>query len=548
MTKIAFVRKKEIPPSAPPITEVGLIGWLRQNLFSSWLNSILTVLSVYFIVIILWDFIPWAYGGHWNTKSLRECLDLDPDVACFSVLTARWKQLLFGLYPAEEYWRPTLTFIFLLLAIVPILFPKFFRFFWFSIIYPGLAVWLLWGGSFWSISIVYIGLTLGALFFLTLIRRYLKNYMIAAILAFLFTAVFFLFISNPLVGLLNVILPISLPFVESLKMGGFTLSLIVGVTGIVASFPIGILLALGRQSNLPVIKMICVGFIEFIRGVPLITLLFVASVLLNYFLPPGTNFDIVLRVVIMVTLFSAAYMAEVIRGGLAGLPLGQHEASASLGLTYWQSQRLIIMPQALKISIPGIVNTFIGLFKDTTLVSIISLRDPVGLASTIRADQKWNGIYWELYVAIGLMFFIFCWGMSQYSQYLERKLKNIQNDLFDLGADLCVPISENSNGRLRVSTSQIETLEAEIDEMNNGLEPLNSFILPGGCKSATFLHLARTICRRAERSVVSLRSKEEINDNTLIYLNRLSDWLFVASRVENQENSTEVLWSPGKNK
>ncbi len=423
MTKIAFVRKKEIPPSAPPITEVGLIGWLRQNLFSSWLNSILTVLSVYFIVIILWDFIPWAYGGHWNTKSLRECLDLDPDVACFSVLTARWKQLLFGLYPAEEYWRPTLTFIFLLLAIVPILFPKFFRFFWFSIIYPGLAVWLLWGGSFWSIGIVYIGLTLGSLFFLTLIRRYLKNYMIAAILASLFTAVFFLFISNPLVGLLNVILPISLPFVESLKMGGFTLSLIVGVTGIVASFPIGILLALGRQSNLPVIKMICVGFIEFIRGVPLITLLFVASVLLNYFLPPGTNFDIVLRVVIMVTLFSAAYMAEVIRGGLAGLPLGQHEASASLGLTYWQSQRLIIMPQALKISIPGIVNTFIGLFKDTTLVSIISLRDPVGLASTIRADQKWNGIYWELYVAIGLMFFIFCWGMSQYSQYLERKLK-----------------------------------------------------------------------------------------------------------------------------
>ena len=293
--------------------------------------------------------------------------------------------MLFGLYPAEEYWRPTLTFIFLLLAIVPILFPKFFRFFWFSIIYPGLAVWLLWGGSFWSISIVYIGLTFGTLLFLSLIRRYLKNYMIAAILAFLFTAVFFLFISNPLVALLNVILPISLPFVESLKMGGFTLSLIVGVTGIVASFPIGILLALGRQSNLPVIKMICVGFIEFIRGVPLITLLFVASVLLNYFLPPGTNFDIVLRVVIMVTLFSAAYMAEVIRGGLAGLPLGQHEASASLGLTYWQSQRLIIMPQALKISIPGIVNTFIGLFKDTTLVSIISLRDPVGLASTIRA-------------------------------------------------------------------------------------------------------------------------------------------------------------------
>ena len=135
MEKIAFVRKHSIPPSAPPITEVGAIGWLKQNLFSSWLNSILTILSLYLIVIMLWDFIPWAYGGHWNTKSLRECLDLDPDVACFSVLAARWKQLLFGLYPAEEYWRPTLTFVCLVLAIVPILFPRFFKFFWFSVIF-----------------------------------------------------------------------------------------------------------------------------------------------------------------------------------------------------------------------------------------------------------------------------------------------------------------------------------------------------------------------------------------------------------------------------
>ncbi len=331
--------------------------------------------------------------------------------------------MLFGLYPAEEYWRPTVTFILLIFSIIPILFPKYFRFFWFSIIYPGLAIWLLWGGSIWGVGIVYIGFFLGVLLFILLLRNITKNMVIAGISSILFVILFFIFFSNYLVKILDIIIPISLPPVESLKMGGFTLSLIVGITGIVASFPIGILLALGRQSNLPIIKMICVGFIEFIRGVPLITLLFVASVLLNYFLPPGTNFDIVLRVIIMVTLFSAAYMAEVIRGGLAGLPLGQHEASASLGLTYWQSQRLVIMPQALKISIPGIVNTFIGLFKDTTLVSIISLRDPVGLASTIRADQTWNGIYWELYVAIGLMFFVVCFGMSQYSQYLERKLK-----------------------------------------------------------------------------------------------------------------------------
>ena len=423
MSKIAFVQKNKIPPSPAPISEVGFIGWVKQNLFSSWFNSLLTLISIYFIFIILRDFIPWAWGGHWNTKSLRECLDLNPDVACFSVLTARWKQLLFGLYPAEEYWRPTVTFIFLILSMIPILFPKYFKFFWFSVIYPGLAIWLLWGGSIWGVGIVYIGLSLGIFTFILLLKLVSKNTVLAGIGSLIFLIIFFMFFSNYLINFLNIILPIALTPVESLKMGGFTLSLIVGITGIVASFPIGILLALGRQSNLPIIKMICVGFIEFIRGVPLITLLFVASVLLNYFLPPGTNFDIVLRVIIMVTFFSAAYMAEVIRGGLAGLPLGQHEASASLGLTYWQSQRLVIMPQALKISIPGIVNTFIGLFKDTTLVSIISLRDPVGLASTIRADQTWNGIYWELYVAIGLMFFIFCFGMSQYSQYLERKLK-----------------------------------------------------------------------------------------------------------------------------
>ena len=423
MSKIAFVQKNKIPPSPAPISEVGFIGWVKQNLFSSWFNSLLTLISIYFIFIILRDFIPWAWGGHWNTKSLRECLDLNPDVACFSVLTARWKQLLFGLYPAEEYWRPTVTFIFLILSMIPILFPKYFKFFWFSVIYPGLAIWLLWGGSIWGVGIVYIGLSLGIFTFILLLKLVSKNTVLAGIGSLIFLIIFFMFFSNYIVNFLNIILPIALTPVESLKMGGFTLSLIVGITGIVASFPIGILLALGRQSNLPIIKMICVGFIEFIRGVPLITLLFVASVLLNYFLPPGTNFDIVLRVIIMVTFFSAAYMAEVIRGGLAGLPLGQHEASASLGLTYWQSQRLVIMPQALKISIPGIVNTFIGLFKDTTLVSIISLRDPVGLASTIRADQTWNGIYWELYVAIGLMFFIFCFGMSQYSQYLERKLK-----------------------------------------------------------------------------------------------------------------------------
>ena len=207
------------------------------------------------------------------------------------------------------------------------------------------------------------------------------------------------------------------------QLGGFLLTFIIGVTGIAASFPLGVLLALGRQSDLFFLKAVSVMFIEFIRGVPLITLLFVASTVLNYFLPPGTTFDLVLRVLIMVTLFAAAYMAEVVRGGLAALPRGQYEAAHALGLDYGKSMRLIILPQALKISIPGIVNTFIGLFKDTTLVLVIGLLDPLGLTGTIRASQQWNGIVVEPYVFIAAFFFVFCFGMSQYSAYLERKLE-----------------------------------------------------------------------------------------------------------------------------
>ena len=210
--------------------------------------------------------------------------------------------------------------------------------------------------------------------------------------------------------------------VESDKFGGFLITFVIGVTGIVGSLPIGIMLALGRGSDMPTVKMICVGFIEFIRGVPLITLLFVASTLLNYFLPPGTTFDLILRVIIMVTLFAAAYMAEVIRGGLAALPRGQYEAADALGLNYWQGTRLIVLPQALKISIPGIVNTFIGLFKDTTLVSIIGLLDPIGIMQPIRSTAEWNGIIWELPIFVGLVFFVFCFTMSRYSMYFERKL------------------------------------------------------------------------------------------------------------------------------
>ena len=212
--------------------------------------------------------------------------------------------------------------------------------------------------------------------------------------------------------------------VPSREMGGFMLNLILGIVCVSLSVPLGIVLALGRQSRLPIVKGFCVVFIEFVRGVPLITLLFVANVVLAYFLPPGSNFDLIVRVIIMITMFSSAYIAEVIRGGLAALPKGQYEAGDSLGLDYAQSMRLIILPQALKISIPGIVNVAVGLFKDTTLVSVISMFDLVGMIrGPILSSTAWTGVYWELWAAACVLFFTVCYGISQYSQWLERQLR-----------------------------------------------------------------------------------------------------------------------------
>jgi general L-amino acid transport system permease protein len=202
------------------------------------------------------------------------------------------------------------------------------------------------------------------------------------------------------------------------------LNLILGTVCLTLALPLGIVLALGRQSSMPIVQWICVIFIEFVRGVPLITLLFVANVVLGYFLPPQANFDLILRVIIMITIFAAAYIAEVIRGGLAALPRGQYEAADSLGLDYAQAMRLIILPQALKISIPGIVNVAVGLFKDTTLVSVISMFDLVGMIrGPVLASTDWNGVYWEVFGFAALLFFVFCYGISQYSQWLERKLQ-----------------------------------------------------------------------------------------------------------------------------
>ena len=418
---IAFVRHETLPPSPPPASETGIVKWMRENLFSSVTNSILTLAALYAIYSILSGSMPWILGGIWQAPSLQACREIlaGDSAGCFAVLTERWHQLIFGFkYPQEAYWRPTLAFVLLIVAIAPVLFailPR--RMLILTGLYPFIGFWLIWGGTIMAPLMGLVGFIAAYMVFQRLERSSFAMGVLGGLIAAIIVWTIGGYVSDAMSGFL------ALEQIPSRDMGGFMLNIILGTVCVSLSLPIGILLALGRQSNMPIIKIICVVFIEFIRGVPLITLLFVANVVLAYFLPPGTTFDLILRVIIMITMFSSAYIAEVIRGGLAALPRGQYEAGDSLGLDYAQSMRLIILPQALKISIPGIVNVAVGLFKDTTLVSVISMFDLVGMIrGPILASTEWNGVYWELFGFASLLFFIICYGISQYSQWLERQL------------------------------------------------------------------------------------------------------------------------------
>ena len=419
---VAFVRTETIPQMAPPSSASGPIAWMRENLFATWANALLTVSALYVIYLLITATLPWILNGIWNTDSLAECREaLEGQVgACFSVLTERWNQLLFGFqYPSDQYWRPGLAFVLLFFAAAPVLvfdLPR--KLLIMTAIYPFIAYWLIWGGTIWIPIFAALGFVAGYFVF----DRFGKSNFAAGF----FGGVAAAFAVWILSGYVTPALTPETPFLEAVQsrdMGGFMLNMILGVVCVSLSVPLGIALALGRQSSMPLIKWICVVFIEFVRGVPLITLLFVANVVLAYFLPPGTTFDLILRVIIMITMFASAYIAEVIRGGLAALPKGQYEAADSLGLDYPQAMRLIILPQALKISIPGIVNVAVGLFKDTTLVSVISMFDLVGMIrGPILASTDWNGVYWELFSFAAILFFVVCYGISQYSQWLERRL------------------------------------------------------------------------------------------------------------------------------
>ncbi|WP_426199287.1 amino acid ABC transporter permease [Pseudomonas sp. DC3200b2] len=422
-SSIAWFRDTLLQPSEPPRGQTGVRHWLRARLFNGWLSSVLTIMALLVIAAAVNAVLPWLANSVWQADSLGECRRLmngEPG-ACWGVIRERWPQLLFGFYTQDAYWRPLASFVLLFAALGPILFkwvPR--RALWFTAVYPGLAFWLIWGGSLWHPVSAYLGLAIAWLLFRMMLPL---GGGVAVACASLAATAWWLQGMQYLVLAASNLSPVALTAVSSRDLGGFLLSFVVGVSGIAMSLPLGVLLALGRRSSMPLIRVMSVTFIEFVRGVPLITLLFTASLLLNYFLPPGTSFDLILRVIIMVTIFSTAYMAEVIRGGLAALPQGQTEAAQALGLDYWKAQRLVIMPQALKISIPMIVSTFIGLFKDTTLVVFIGLLDPIALSTAIRASTQWQGVYWELFLFIGGVFFVFCFAMSRYSIHLERRLK-----------------------------------------------------------------------------------------------------------------------------
>ena len=429
----AYVRTEMLPPQDPPTRTSGAVLWVRENLFPTPLNSILTVLSLLVVYWVVSHTFGWIVGGIWDANSLTECRAIRDariadgiwsegrSVACWAVISDRWSQLLFGFYPSDAYWRPVLALVVFGIGIAPILFDKLPRQMLIgTLAAPFVCFWLLWGGTIWGPIAVALGFVIGWL--IVKFASPALGALAAMILAVVVPILYWLYLAGPLAGALGGILPIGLTFIASNDFGGFLLAVVIGASGIILSLPLGIVLALGRQSDLFIVNKFSVFFIEVIRGVPLIVWLFTAQLLLGYFLPPGTNFDLMVRVIIMVTLFSSAYIAEVVRGGLAALPRGQYEGADSLGLDYWQSMRLIILPQALKISIPGIVSSFIGLFKDTTLVVFIGMLDPIGFSNAIRASTDWNGVYWELFIFIGLCFFVFCYSMSRYSQYLERKL------------------------------------------------------------------------------------------------------------------------------
>ena len=369
----AYVRKVPAPDMRPPPATVGLLGWMRANLFSSVGSTIATVLTaalLAYIVPPLFDFL--IVNAVWTGTDREACLPSEtrPEVgACWAYIADRFAYIIYGSYPLPERWRVDVFFVLLTFG----------------------AGWLLWLDA--------PRRDLGAVFF----------FVILPIVSF---------------ALLHGFEPVGLATVDTALWGGMMVTIVVAAVGIVMSLPIGVMLALGRRSTLPVVRLLSTLFIEIVRGVPLITILFMASVMLPLFVPDSWSPDKLMRALVGVALFSSAYMAEVVRAGLQAIPKGQYEAAQALGLSHWQAIGYVVLPQALKITIPNIVNSYIALFKDTTLVFFVGIFDFLKTIEVARADPKWSTSVTSAtgYIFAAMVYFVFCYAMSRYAGRIEARL------------------------------------------------------------------------------------------------------------------------------
>jgi general L-amino acid transport system permease protein len=363
-----YVRSEDAPLLSPPANVAGVGAWIRENFFATPLTAFLGVIIAALLLWVGWIIVDWAIlRAVWSAPD-RELCNVEGAGACWPVLQAKVHQWVYGFYPVEERWRVNIVYAMgaLLLAglLIPSLPYKALNAVLFFVVFPIVTFFLLLGG--------YFGLT----------------------------------------------------YVQTDQWGGLLVTLVLSVTAIVVSMPLGILLALGRRSDMPVVSLLCTIFIETVRGVPLVLVLFMAANMFPLFMPPGVNPDKLLKALVGVSLFASAYMAEIIRGGLQAIPKGQYEGAKSLGLPYWKMMGLIVLPQALKITIPSTVNNFIGLFKDTSLVTVVGIFDLLGIVQAGFNDPQWASAQTGNtgYFALAVIYFIFCFGMSRYSMYIERKL------------------------------------------------------------------------------------------------------------------------------
>jgi len=348
----------------PPSSVQGPIAWMRRNLFDGWVNSVSTLVVLAVLGLTLPHLFSWGVAHAVFAPDNAACRAVVEQGACWGVVSEKYRLILFGRYPFAEQWRPLLA--------------------------CGMLIALLAASCY---------------------RGFWKRWLLAAWVVVL--AVFFALMFGGVAGLTPV---------ETARWGGFPLTLILSTISLVLSFPLAVAVALGRQSKMPGIRTLCVMYVELVRGVPLISVLFMASFMFPLFMPQGTTIDVLLRVLVGMTLFSAAYLAEVVRGGLQALPKGQVEAAQSLGLSDWQTTRKIVLPQALRLVVPAIMNTFIGAFKDTSLVTIVSLYDLTGALQLALGDAMWRKFFLEGQLFVAAIYFVFCFAMSRYSRWIESHL------------------------------------------------------------------------------------------------------------------------------